>query len=368
MMKRSHRAFAGADVRFLPVSSSVPPKNQAAATAIPRHRGREAATVPDACSARDSRASAHRVRAAPEISGSDDMDAVTNITPQVAEEPGARTGRGPAAGARGYPLGYSAAEFRRLEQQAAFLRDLTEDVLRRAGLASGMRVLDIGCGVGDVSLLAAELVGPAGEVLGVDRSPDAIDVASRRAAVRGCRRVRFAAADLDAFATPERFDAVIGRLVLLYLPDPAATLRWLCGLLRPGGIVAMQEYAMLLARSVPECELYCRCSSWIMAAFERAGFERDMGSRLFRTFHDAGLPVPQMISAARAEGGPASPIYDYVAEVVRSLLPVMQRLGVATAGEVGIETLAERLRAEAVANMACVMTPALIGAWTRTTS
>ena len=58
-----------------------------------------------------------------------------------------------------YPLGYSETEFKRLERQGAFLRDLTEDVLRRAGLAAGMHVLDVGCGVGDVSLLAATLVG-----------------------------------------------------------------------------------------------------------------------------------------------------------------------------------------------------------------
>jgi 2-polyprenyl-3-methyl-5-hydroxy-6-metoxy-1,4-benzoquinol methylase len=54
-------------------------------------------------------------------------------------------------------LGESEAEFRRLEMQSAFIRDLTEDVLKRAGLRAGMRVLDIGCGVGDMALLAGEM-------------------------------------------------------------------------------------------------------------------------------------------------------------------------------------------------------------------
>jgi hypothetical protein len=57
-----------------------------------------------------------------------------------------------------YALGYSESELKRLESQGAFFRDLTEDLLRRSGVVSGMRVLDIGCGVGDVSLLAGELV------------------------------------------------------------------------------------------------------------------------------------------------------------------------------------------------------------------
>jgi Methyltransferase domain len=93
---------------------------------------------------------------------------------------------------RMYALGYSESKLKRLELQANFFRDLTEDVLRRAGIASGMRVLDIGCGVGDVSLLAAELVGPSGAVLGVDRSAEAIEMAVRRAAAAGQHWVRFA--------------------------------------------------------------------------------------------------------------------------------------------------------------------------------
>jgi 2-polyprenyl-3-methyl-5-hydroxy-6-metoxy-1,4-benzoquinol methylase len=91
----------------------------------------------------------------------------------------------PAMNADRYALGYSEREFRRLRFQGEFFRDVTEDVFRRAGLGPGMRVLDIGCGVGDVSLLAAEMVGPSGEILGLDRSPEAIAVARSRAAPPG---------------------------------------------------------------------------------------------------------------------------------------------------------------------------------------
>jgi ubiquinone/menaquinone biosynthesis C-methylase UbiE len=100
---------------------------------------------------------------------------------------------------RTYALGYSTAEFRRLEQQAAFYRDLTEDLLWRAGIGTGMRVLDIGCGVGDVSLLAGSLVGPRGFVLGIDRSEDALQTARRRANAAGQRWVRFTATEIDEF-------------------------------------------------------------------------------------------------------------------------------------------------------------------------
>jgi SAM-dependent methyltransferase len=277
--------------------------------------------------------------------------------------------RGPhtvAEGTRPYPLGYSQGEFNRLEQQSVFFGDLTADVLQRAGIRRGMRVLDAGSGVGDVSLLAGRLVGPSGAVLGIERSAEAVETAKRRAAEGGRHWVRFAVTDIDAFSTEEKFDAVIGRLILMYLPDRTATLRRLCSHVRPGGVVAFQEIAGPLARSIPDTPLFERCHDWIIEAFEHAGLEVDMGGKLFSTYLAADLPAPQMISGGRVEGGPHSPVYDYVANTLRSLLPVMQRVGVASPAEVGIDTLADRLRQEAVECNACIMLPPLIGAWTHT--
>jgi 2-polyprenyl-3-methyl-5-hydroxy-6-metoxy-1,4-benzoquinol methylase len=264
-----------------------------------------------------------------------------------------------------YALGYSTDEFRRLELQGAFFRDLTEDVLRRAGIDSGMRVLDVGCGVGDVALLAGEFVGPTGSVLGIDRSHEGIEIARRRAAAAGQHWTLFEASEIETYATPQRFDAIVGRLVLGYMPDAPAALRRLTELLRPGGVAAFQEIALPLIRSVPPGPLFGRCSEWVTRAFGPAGFEIDMGGKLHATFVDAGLGTPQMIAAGRVGGGAGSPLYDYMAGVVRSLLPMIERFGVATADEVGIETLAERLRQEALASNACIMLPPLVGAWAR---
>jgi hypothetical protein len=90
--------------------------------------------------------------------------------------------------------------------------------------------------------------------------------------------------------------------------------------------------------------------------------ELDMGGKLFATFVAAGLPMPQMIAAARIDGGLHSPVYDYLAGVLRSLLPVLERAGIATAADVQIDDMAERLRKEAVAQDACIMLPPLVGA------
>lgn len=266
-----------------------------------------------------------------------------------------------------YALGYTKAEFERLELQGGYYRDLTSDVLRRAGLAPGMRVLDIGCGVGDVSLLAAELVGPEGSVLGIDQSSEPLNTARQRALRAGLAgRVKFVAGNLDEPIDHGMFDAVIGRFILMYLPHPAATIAYLAKhCVRPGGIVAFHEMSMHTTRCFPDMPLFLRSIEWIIETFERAGFATDMGGDLYGAFLEAGLPEPQMICGGRMEGGERSFVYDYVASTIRSLLPMMQQTGAATAEEVMIDTLAARLRTEALANQACIMLPTLTGAWAR---
>jgi ubiquinone/menaquinone biosynthesis C-methylase UbiE len=264
-----------------------------------------------------------------------------------------------------YPLGYSEAEARRLAAQAALFDELTEDVLRRAGLRTGMQVLDLGCGIGDVSLLVGRMVGPSGAVLGLDRAASSIETARRRAVAVGAANVRFEEAELKSFDTTRTFDAVVGRFVLLFLADPAELLRRLRHCVRPGGVVAFHEMDVEASTQVPASELHNRVIHWIHAACMASGTELNMGSKLLATFLRAGLPRPTMIAAARVESGPQSPAYDLLAGVVRSLLPLIERTGVATVEEVEIETLSDRLRQDAVAHERVIFLPRLVGAWSR---
>ncbi|MGH2615084.1 MAG: class I SAM-dependent methyltransferase [Thermomicrobiales bacterium] len=266
---------------------------------------------------------------------------------------------------RAYVLGHSADELQRLIEQGRFFGDLTASVLRAAGFDEGMRVLDVGCGVGDVSFLAASLVGPRGDVIGVDKSPDAIEVATRRASAAGLTNVRFVTEDVADLVLAEAVDALIGRLVLMYFADPAVMLRRLLASLKPGGVVVFQELNSDTAASEPHCPVFATAVQRIWEAFTRAGCDTRTGLKLGSIFREAGLPAPRMILAARVESEPDSPIYDQVAEVTRSLLPLMERTGIATAAEIGIDTLADRIREEALALNATLVSPALIGAWTR---
>jgi ubiquinone/menaquinone biosynthesis C-methylase UbiE len=271
-----------------------------------------------------------------------------------------------------YPLGYTDHEFARLERQGAIFKEFTSEVLRRAGLAAGMRVLDIGCGVGDVSLLAAELVGPSGTVLGVDRSPESIAAATRRVTAAGhAERIEFVVNELDEFLDAgqgtEPFDAVVGRFVLMYQTEPVDILRRLAGMVRGGGAVALLEMVFPMFHSAPEVPLFTLSARRILTTVARAGADVDMGSKLANVFVDAGLPRPTAVLGGCTGSGPDSPMYAYVADSLRSLTPIAERLGIFTAAEADVDTLAERLAAEANELRACLMPPPLVGAWTRRT-
>ena len=279
------------------------------------------------------------------------------------------TGSRPRRGDTRYLLGHTQNELERLDLQGELYRDITTRAFREAGIETGMRVLDIGCGTGDVSRTAAEVVGRSGSVLGIDRGAEAIAVARGHSASSGLEHVTFQVSEIDDFEDRRGFDALVGRFVLMHQPDAVATLTAAVRALRPGGIVVMIESYMEIlttgAHSEPNTPLYDEIVRWKSAVVRGAGADLRAGGRLRRTLLDAGLRDPSTRLEARLEGGPDSPYYRYVAESVRSMVAEAARLGLPGFGADDVDGIEDRLRDEVVAGGGVLVVWPVVCAWAR---
>lgn len=270
--------------------------------------------------------------------------------------------------AKTYLLGHTSAALHRLLVQGQMLNPFTRRVFEEVGMTAGMRVLDVGCGPGDVSLIAAALVGETGSVLGIDGSVEALQLARSRTQEASLSQVSFQAGDLLRLTLDQEYDAIVGRLILMHLPEPAAIVRHLIQYLRPGGVVVFQEYdlASRTAAFYPPSPLWEQVWTWCTQPFHRAGGDLETGMKLYGTLLEAGLPAPQLRYEAAVGAGPDWVGYEWWAETVRPFLPLIQQFDIATEEDIGIETLAERLREETVSRGGVARGPALVSAWVRT--
>jgi ubiquinone/menaquinone biosynthesis C-methylase UbiE len=265
-----------------------------------------------------------------------------------------------------YILGHSQNEIRRLIDQATILLSTTERLLRSAGIERGMRVLDLGCGAGDVSMLAAKLVGPSGSVVGIDPNADVLAVARARAQADGLLHVTFTEASVGTFSDPRPFDFVVARYVLIYQVDPVAFLRAAARFATPGGILALHEFILdRPVQSRPHVALWQQTADWLLTTFRRGTPSWDAAGHLIEHFSSADLPQPALFSEIPVGGGVDAPHYAWLAGVARTLLPRMVETGVVTAETVAIDTLESRLRSAVVDARSQVEWPAQVCAWTR---
>ena len=200
----------------------------------------------------------------------------------------------------------------------------------------------------------------------MDLNAEILQVARSRVQAVGWTTVTFHPGDIMELDLDRDFDAVSGRWVLQYTPDPVALLRRARNWLRPGGIVAFQEIDLSHApRAFPAGPLHEQVVRWTTPPPGTPGPDPQMGLKLFRTFLRAGLAAPQLRRDAPVGGGPSWPGYAYLADTVRSLLPYLERVGAVRPDEVDVDTLEERLRAEIDGQDGIQLLPAIVGVWAR---
>jgi SAM-dependent methyltransferase len=235
----------------------------------------------------------------------------------------------------------------------------TRRVLLEAGLQRGMHVADLGCGVGMVTSLLAQLVGPEGHVVGIDAS--GAQVAQARQGLPAGGNTRFVEASATDTGLPRAsFDLVYCRFLLIHLPHPEQALREMRALLKPGGILVCEDGDLTSAGSEPPsalgafAELFGRLGP-------RRGVDYTLGRRLFHLVLAAGFPEPEITfnQPVRARGDTKRLLELSVAEAG----PAFVEAGLITAAELE-RTLWEMRRLAADETVLAVM-PRMAQVWAR---
>jgi SAM-dependent methyltransferase len=264
-----------------------------------------------------------------------------------------------------YVLGSDPAEITRLDAQAAMTAPATRAILRSAGIAERMRVLDLGSGLGHVAFEVAALVGEEGAVVGIDQSAALLEIAERRRLDERLGNVTFHEADVRTYREDEPFDAVVGRLILFHLPDAVDVLAHHLAGLRHDGIIVAIDFDLGAARAEPPVPLVTTLVGWVIEAFARAGAAPTIGTRLSLLLREAGaVDVAGMgLQSYVAPDDPQGPLL--LAGIVNTLAPKIAAEGIAGAEEIGLDTLRERIAGELAAADAVMLPPAVAGAWGR---
>jgi cyclopropane fatty-acyl-phospholipid synthase-like methyltransferase len=226
------------------------------------------------------------------------------------------------------------------------LRDeFTRRLLADGGIEKGMRVLDAGCGTGDLSVMASELAGDSGEVVGFDISEDALASARRTIEEKRISTVKFIRAEVGKLpGNLGAFDAIIGRRVLMYLDDAAQGIDSLLPHLAAKGKMIFQESdcmaSSFCAQSMP---LHTEVQGWIWDTVAKEGGDIHIGRLLYSLMKNAGLKILQTRAEAILHTYESGGDLGWVAKM---MAPRMISLGVVTSEEMDADTLEDRLQAE----------------------
>ena len=254
-------------------------------------------------------------------------------------------------------------EFERLVRQGQLYEPFTRKAFASAGLAPGMRVLDVGCGSGEVTRLVAEIVGASGQVVAIDTNPAALEYARKRLPAPN---IDFRQSPIDEFSDAAQFDAVAGRFILMHLKDPVASLRGLASHVRSGGIMCFIEPWHGIGMSHPRVEAFHQFMEGGYQALRAVGAHLEMGARLYPDFVAAGLPAPKVLSEPSMGFGGNAPFFDLMLDSARSGIRAMVADETQRQAVIGqVEALHQKMREEAEAKHATMMMMINMAAWSR---
>lgn len=215
-----------------------------------------------------------------------------------------------------YILGYSEREMKRIAFQAKMLEPITTRMLQAAKITAGQDILDIGCGSGYASQLAAKFVGDSGSVTGIEQSRTAFNLACSA----DLNNAVFVHGQFEQHDFEKQFDIVMGRAVLLFQTDIVSFLRRAAKWVKPGGYLAFHEIDDARQfQSNPSVELWDRTMAELLRRLKQCCPQYDIGLRFVQVFDEAGLPTPCVSYEIPVAGGRAEDLCFWAVETLCSL-------------------------------------------------
>ena len=177
----------------------------------------------------------------------------------------------------------------RLDGLARVYRETTLELLERAGIRTGMRCLDVGCGGGHVSREMARLVGPSGQVVAVDADPTVVELARADTRAAGIENVEFLVGAAHELPAASSFDLVYARYLLSHVARPENVIAQMVERLAPGGVAIVEDTDTRGAFSDPACPALEEAFAVYRAVVRGRGGDVDRGPQLPRLLLGAGL-------------------------------------------------------------------------------
>ncbi len=225
------------------------------------------------------------------------------------------------------------------------------------GLTEGWHVADIGCGTGQVSCWFGERIGPTGHVTALDVSADQLAYGRERAARNGLDNISFIEGSAYEPGLPRgAFDLAFCRFLLCHLQRPADALAQMAGLVRPGGVLVVQDMLLSSLFTDPPTRAYPRFVALGAQVGEMLGVDYDVGRRLFGMFRALGLTgLSVSVHQPSFSTGEHKRLWEYT---FLEAAPGAIAAGVGTAEEVG--ELAAELAAIGEEDSTLVVQPSLL--------
>jgi ubiquinone/menaquinone biosynthesis C-methylase UbiE len=228
-----------------------------------------------------------------------------------------------------YPIERRAGEIERLNSQSKAMAPDTLAMLGRFGPMEGWACLDVGCGPGGITDLLSARVGRAGRVIGLDMDEEFLEYARRRAPTN----VEFRRGDAyDADLPAGSFDLVHMRFVASTAGSPDRLLQEAARLVRPGGIVALQEPDGTTLNCYPPHPAWDRLKAALLATFSGVGADLELARKLYFLVKQAGFRDVQYRAALLAVRS-IDPMVDYLPSTIESLRTTILRLGLLNEGD-----------------------------------